>query len=118
MGYPIGDRRADLHRARPGADEGDALAVENNVCRPFGRVELEALEGLPAGEVGQSRAVEDADRADDHVRGDRLLRAVGVPDPEIPLHARLVVGSLEHLRLVAHVLQAADLVHDPREVGL
>ena len=70
LGRDLGD---ELHRARAGADHGDALAAEIDVVVPPRRVERRTRERVAPGDVGERRPVELADRADDRVRLDRLV---------------------------------------------
>ena len=73
-GRDLGD---ELDRARAGADHRDALAPQVDVVVPARRVERRTGERVAAGDVGEARPVQLADRADDRVGLDRLLVAVG-----------------------------------------
>ena len=83
----------DLHRARPGADDADALALERDVVVPAGGVERLALEVGDARDVGDARLVEDAGGAD-HVAGGDLAAAL---DSEAPVMRVLVEDGAGHL---------------------
>src|SRR6202007_2670947 len=50
---PVGDRRHDLHRAGPAADDRDALAVAVEVFGPVLRGERRPGEAVPAIHVGK-----------------------------------------------------------------
>src|ERR1700751_2285772 len=68
----VGDRRHDLHRAGPAADDRDALAVDVEVFGPVRRVERGPGEAVPPIYVGQARSVKDPHGADDGVGGDLI----------------------------------------------
>ena len=68
----LGDLGDELRRARPGADDDDALAAEVDVVVPSSGVEGGTGEGRRARQVGDVGPVELADAADDGVgRRDR-----------------------------------------------
>ena len=65
LGRDLGD---ELHRARAGADDPDALAAKVDVVVPASRVERRSFEQVASRDVRELRPVELADRADDGVR--------------------------------------------------
>ena len=114
------DRRHELHRARAGADDRDALAGEVDVVVPQRGVERRPLEALPAGDVRVRRAGELADRGDEHV-DDHRVTAV---DLDRPRPGGVVEGGAEHLgvepAVPAHVVlvrDVPDVVEDRRLPG-
>ena len=96
----IGD---ELGSAGAGADDRDALAVQVDVVVPARRVERRAGEVVEAGDVGQVRAVELADRADHGVNRRRLGRPVGRSRADLPGRGVLVERGVDDLGLEADV---------------
>src|SRR4029077_2884187 len=110
-----GDLGHELERARARADHGDSLAREVVLVLPLGGMEGRPGERLASGDVGQARAVELNDRADDRVWGERLLAIVD-PDAQHPARSGAIPARRQHLGAEADALAHAVPVRAPFEV--
>ena len=114
-GGRLGDDRDDLHPARPGAHDGDALAGEvDGAVRPQTRVVRLALELLPARNVGEVRDGE-------HTRGGHELVRPGDGAGVVghrPQRGLLVVLGRRDAGVEAHVAPEVEPVHHVVQVAL
>ena len=115
LGAP-GDGRDDLHGAGPGPDDGDPLPGDVEVVGPVHRVEQRAVEVVEAGQVGDLRAVELADRGDDDGGGAGLAVPVPVAADDGPAAGVVVPGHRLDLDAEADVAAQVLGVGDVAEV--
>ena len=114
-GDVVDDDRHHLDAARPGADDGDALADEvDRRRRPPGGVILLTPEVVAPRDVG------DVGHREGTGCGDEIARAVlgAVGDRHRPRSRRLVEDGRGHLRVEAHVPPEIEAVDDMVEVPL
>ena len=94
----VGDRRRNLHRAGPVADEHDALAGKiESFVGIAGGVDAGTTETVHAGHVGKVRFVESADPADQDGRAQHLAVALRGDGLDVPGTVRLVVARFDRL---------------------
>ncbi|CAB4908075.1 unannotated protein [freshwater metagenome] len=112
-----GELRDQLVAARPGADDGEALALEIEVVRPTCGVEARPREVGHPFDVRHLRTVEEAHGGDDAVRPQHAL-AVGAVDGHLPFARGLVPRRGPHFSVEEDVVAQLEPVRDPMEVAL